>query len=409
MRIRRCLISKSDNLEKIVDLGMHPYADTFISEEQIGKPEPSYPLQCYVNRETGQVQVGHLTEADERYNLHNYSYTSSNSSFARNHWKNYADNVVFKIGIPTGSTIIEIGSNDGYLCKQLQGLGYKTYGVDSSRYMSELAASEGVPTYCGVFDELESKNVRSVYGKANLIIANNVFNHSNDPIGFAKGVHNLLEDDGLFVYELPYWLATVKTRKFDQIYHEHVSYFTVKSSFNLLARTGFEIVNVEEVDYHGGCIRVTAKKLRPKSLPTQNEVVRKMIQKEEDCHLFEPETYKEFTRDITTQRDKFLNKLYKIRTMGHPIIGVGAAAKGNTFLNFYNLDNTVLEYVTDSSIHKQGKYTPLTRIPIVGDEIFASYEKVYALILSWNISDIIKENLNKINNRIEFLEIGEKL
>ena len=110
-------------------------------------------------------------------------------------------------------------------------------------------------------------------------------------------------------------------------------------------------------------------------------------------------------KELHTKRNKFMKEIYRIKSEGHPIVGVGAAAKGNTFLNFYNLDNTILDYVTDASEHKQGKYTPLTRIPIVGDEIFSEYDKVYALILSWNISDIIKENLKKINDKIEFLSL----
>ena len=135
--------------------------------------------------------------------------------------------------------------------------------------------------------------------------------------------------------------------------------------------------------------------------------VPKLIDKEEKEGLFKAETYSKFMTDIKTKRAKFLKKLYQISEKNIPIVAVGAAAKGNTFLNFYNLDNTILDYVTDASEHKQGKHTPLTRIPIVGDEIFAEYDKVYALILSWNISDIIKENLKTINNKIEFLSLPE--
>ena len=132
-----------------------------------------------------------------------------------------------------------------------------------------------------------------------------------------------------------------------------------------------------------------------------------MIKKEEKLGLFDKEMYKEFMKDLYNKRNKFLEKVYRIKSEGYSIVGVGAAAKGNTFLNFYNLDNTVLDYVTDSSEHKQGKFTPLTRIPIVGDEIFANYGKVYALMLSWNISDMIKENLRKINDKIEFLSLPQ--
>ena len=176
-------------------------------------------------------------------------------------------------------------------------------------------------------------------------------------------------------------------------------------------------IDVEVVDYHGGSLRVFVKKCKMKDGPDAsfpevfdvklNDKVASMIKEEEDFGLFEKETYKEFMKELHDKRNKFMKEIYNIKSQGYSIIGVGAAAKGNTFLNFYNLDNTILDYVTDASEHKQGKHTPLTRIPIVGDEIFAEYDKVYALILSWNISDIIKENLKTINNKIEFLSLPE--
>jgi SAM-dependent methyltransferase len=393
-------------MEKIIDLGMHPFADSFIAEKDIAQSEPVYPLQCYLCKETGQVQVAYATKASERYNLHDYSYTSSNSTFARNHWKKYAADVLKNSNLSPHSTIIEIGSNDGFLCKEFQKKGHAVYGVDSSQYMSDLATRDGVRTHCGIFNYEESATVKELFGTPAMVVANNVFNHSNHPLSFARGVYNLLGDDGIFVYELPYWFSTVKTQKFDQIYHEHVSYFTVKSSFNLLARCGFEIIDVEEVDYHGGSIRVYARKLPISMVATKNDIVRDMIDEEEKFGLFDSAIYENFMKDIVDRRDNFLRKLYQIRVSGYPIIGVGAAAKGNTLLNFYNLDNTVLDYVTDASVYKQHKYTPLTRIPIVGDEIFEQYDRVCALILSWNISDIIKQKLKEINPRIEFMIPG---
>ena len=160
-------------------------------------------------------------------------------------------------------------------------------------------------------------------------------------------------------------------------------------------------MDVQVVDYHGGSLRVFARKSRETSPQT---LVDDMIKKEEDFGLFDENTYKEFMRNLCQQRNNFLKEVCEIKLKGHPIVGVGAAAKGNTLLTFYKLDNSMLDYVTDSSEHKQGKYTPLTRIPITGDEIFAEYNEVYALVLAWNISDAIKENLKKINSKIKFLE-----
>ena len=402
---------------KIIDLGMHPFADTFISEKQFGMSEPVYPLQCFLDKDTAEIKVGYDTKADDRYNLYDYSYTSSNSKFAMNHWINYAKEVSSKLDLKQGSKIVEIGSNDGFLSEQFKNLGYDIVGVDPSHYMAGLAMDRGVKTYCNLFGEESSERVRSDIGEVDLIVANNVFNHTNDTEDFLRGVYNLISDDGVFVYELPYWYNTIKDKKFDQIYHEHVSYYTVKSSYELLKQFGFDIVDVEVVDYHGGSLRVYAKRCGWREVNSEImdkawdvklfPKVESMIKQEEEFGLFKEETYTEFMEELHTKRNKFMEEIYKIKSEGYSIIGVGAAAKGNTFLNFYNLDNTILDYVTDASEHKQGKYTPLTRIPIVSDDIFAKYDKVYALILSWNISDIIKENLKKINDKIEFLSLPE--
>ncbi len=401
MPIRRTLMSK------IIDLGMHPFADTFISKEQLGTSEPVYLLQCFLNKDDGEIRLGIDTKADERYNLYNYSYTSSNSKFSRKHWTDYAEEVTSKV-FPNkdiyGRKAVEIGSNDGFLTHKFMGRGLDIVGVDPSRYMAEIATSKGIETYIKLFNKETAEEIRDDFGEVDLIVANNVFNHANNPLNFAQGVVNLLKPNGVFVYELPYWYHTIRDKKFDQIYHEHVTYFTVKSSYELLRKVGLEVTDVEVVNYHGGSIRVFSK--QKENVTLQNHIGQ-MIKEEEEFGLFEESTYTEFMTELYEKRNKFMREIYRIKSEGYPIVGVGAAAKGNTFLNFYNLDSTVLDYVTDASEHKQGKYTPLTRIPIVGDEIFAKYDKVYALILSWNISDIIKENLKKINNKIEFLSLPE--
>ena len=389
-------------MKKIIDLGMHPYADTFIKENQLNKTEPVYPLQCFLDEKTGHIEVGCQTNPDERYNLYDYSYTSSNSEFSRKYWESYAIEVCEKLKLKEPINIAEIGSNDGYLAKQFQNKGHKVLGIDSSSYMSKLANKLGVNTFCGMFDSTLSETIVNMFSKMDLIIANNVFNHSNDPLDFALGAKNLLSSNGVFVFEVPYWYNTIVDKKFDQIYHEHVSYFTVKSSKELLKKAGLTVFDVEVVDYHGGSIRVYSKVNPSKISPN----VSKLIDKEEKEGLFKAETYSKFMTDIKTKRAKFLKKLYQISEKNIPIVAVGAAAKGNTFLNFYNLDNTVIDYVTDISIHKKDKYTPLTRIPIQDDKtVFKQYKEVYVIILSWNISSMLKKKLKEINNNIKFLNI----
>ncbi len=385
-------------MSDIIDLGMHPFADTFISKEQLHLSEPVYALQCVLDENTGQIRLKYETKDDERYNLYSYSYTSSNSSFARKHWDKYPEEI--DQFLHKDCKILEIGSNDGYLTRQLIEHGYRVRGVDPSIAMSSLAAERGVKTYNYLFNHNNSHTIKSDFGIVDAVIANNVFNHANDPEDFIRSVSNVLKEGGVFIYELPYWLCTIRDKKFDQIYHEHVTYFTVKYSYNLLQKHGFQLKKVDVVDYHGGSLRIVAKKQEGSEL---NEEIKDMILREEEYGLFDKKMYKEFMLSITKEKNSFMSKIYEIKKNGFPIIGVGAAAKANTFLNFYNMDNSILDYITDASEHKKGKYTPLTRIPIVGDEIFAQYGKVYALILSWNISDLLLEKIRQINKNVEFL------
>lgn len=396
-----CLVCDSRELRQIIDLGSHPFADTFIPESKVGEADAVYPLVCDLCMHCGHVQTKFSTNPNERYAQVDYSYTSANSSFSRNHWDEYKKEICAQVSLPKGALVVEVGSNDGYLTEQFIKEGYRAVGVDPSPYMANLAKERKVETIVCLFGKEVAENILNSYGKADLIIANNVYNHADNPVEFTKAVASLLSPNGCFVFEQPYWLISLKSGKFDQIYHEHVSYFTVKSAEALLARAGMEIKSASSINYHGGSLRIIAQK---KGIAKkESEEALNMIKEEEKYGTFKPETYNEFMKSNLKQRDIFLQKLYKIREEGHPIIAVGAAAKGNTFLNFYHLGRTVLEYVTDSSPHKKGKYTPATRILIVGDEIFGKYSKVYALILSWNIAHQLKPILYKINPNIEFI------
>lgn len=389
-------------MSTIIKLGMHPFADTFISEDQYHLSEPVYPLECVLNKSTGEIKLKFETRDDDRYNLYSYSYTSSNSKVSRKHWVDYA-NVVSPF-LLSGCKLLEIGSNDGFLTKQFIDKGYDAQGVDPSKTMAKIAESIGVKTHNTMFGMDSVETIKNSFGSVDAVVANNVFNHANNPTDFTTAVAEILNEDGLFVFELPYWLCTIRDYKFDQIYHEHVTYFTVKYAYNLLKTQGFEIFKIQVVDYHGGSLRVFSRKKENVEI---NQQVQDMIDEEQSLGLFEEEMYFEFMDKLKKNRNNVMSKLYQLRNENIPIVGIGAAAKANTFLNFYNIDNTILDYVTDASEYKKGKYTPLTRIPIVGDEIFAEYDKVYALVLSWNISSILVEKIKEINDKVEFLSLEE--
>ena len=322
MKRDNCLICGSNALSKIIDLGNQPYADTFVDENRYHDMLPVYNLSCAMCDSCGHVQTTCTTSPLERYNMFDYSYTSSNSSVAKRHWSDYSKEVMDFLSVSTveGISVCEIGSNDGFLLSLFKNVGAKVLGVDASEYLVNIANHNNIPTIQSIFDYDNSDDILRIFKqKFDLVMANNVFNHSDNPLSFSMGVNNILKDGGFFVFEVPYWKSTIDSHKIDQIYHEH----DIKNNKNV------------------------------------------------------------------------------------PIIAIGAAAKGNTFLNFMNLDSSIVDFVTDSSVHKQGKYTPLTNIKIVSDDILLNYDEVYAIILSWNLSEKIKNKLRLINKKIKFINFYE--
>ena len=395
-----CLIT-GNPVQKILDFGQHSYADTFIAENQLHLSEPVFPLQLFLNPESGLIQLGYMSDDEERYNLYEYSYTSSNSKISRKHWDEFAAHAISKYG--NYQFAVEIGSNDGYLIGQFNKSGKKILGVDCSKQMCDTANANGVRSIQRVFGVSVANEVLNSDGKADIIIANNVFNHSNNPLDFAKAVAALLSDDGVFIFEVPYWLIMIQSNRFvDMVYHEHISYFTVKSCLNLLNAAGLQMVDFEIVDYHGGSLRVEAKL---KSDNQNKEKILNAIEEETAAGLYDIEFYNRFQKKLELDRANWLKKFYELLESdpGAVVIGVGAAAKANTWLNWHRLDKTLLHCITDASKSKQGKYTPLSRIPIRGDDEFTKHERPYALILSWNISDELKQILLKINPNIRFI------
>ena len=358
---------------------------------------------CFLNicKKCGCVQTKYKTNTFNRYNLHNYSYTSSNSKFSQTHWINYAKNLIKSYKILKNSKVLEIGSNDGFLLKQFKLFSKcKVIGVDASDYMSKLSNKNKIKTFQMIFDYNQSKKIVKKEGKFDLVIANNVFNHSDNPKNFLRGVDNILNQDGVFVFELPYWLDSVNSKKFDQIYHEHVTYFNIKMITNLIKNSKFKVFKIQNVNYHGGSIRVALKKTLSKN---KNKSIANYIRIETQSGLFNISTYKELNSYILKKKNSIHKKISTIKKKNYIIAGIGAAAKANTYINTFELNNKHINFITDASIHKIGKYTPKSRIPIYNDNILGKYQNLYVIILSWNISKTLKSKLLLINKKIKFL------
>jgi len=391
---KKCLLCNQSNLNEIINLGMHPLADTFIEEKKLHLSEKVYPLIVQKCEDCGNIQLKCSTTPEERYQDNEYSYTSSNSNYSKNYWIEYASNIIKLFPNKNKLKILEIGSNDGFLLSELSKFGHEVVGIDASPAIVKLAIKNDVFTKVGIFEKNLSKEILRDHGQFDLIIANNVFNHSDDPKGFFDGIKNLLLEDGLFAFESPYWLNSIKSGKFDQIYHEHVTYVAVKPIEKFVSFCSFHIYDVLLSEYHGGSLRfIISKKKNDKNL----EKIKNMIKEEDRLELFSNIFYDNFMKKLNIKKNIFMEKIYRSLISSEPLICIGAAAKGNTFLNFYGLDSKIVNYVTDTSKNKIGKYTPLTRIPISTDGIIKDFKKPNIIFTAWNVSENLKKIIHKIN------------
>ena len=387
----------NNSTSRIIELGMHAFADTFLSSQDLCSSEPIFPLNVVLDPKSGMIHNEYITPADDRYNYVDYSYTSSNSASAILHWKTFLP--LFKeLGAIKGESVIEIGSNDGFLCSLLIEAGYQATAVDAAKSMFNLSSSKGIPSHQKIFNSHSALEIKEITGPMDYLIANNVLNHANDPLDFLVGAKMLLRESGRFIMEVPYWCSQIENNRFDMIYHEHLSYFTVLSLKNLVEASGMYLNEIQFVNTHGGSLRIIGGMKK-----TSNPYIEMLIAKEISSGVFTENYYMNISQSIKMIKFNFMSKLYE-NYANRNIFGIGAAAKANTFLTYLGLNSTLITAITDSSSYKIGKFTPLTRIPIKDDEILSNYNDPVGIILSWNIGNQIKKSLSMVNNNIEYLE-----
>ena len=403
IKIKKKYNNKYKKNIQILDLGMHPFADTFIKKNQLEFSEPIFPLKCQLNEKTGIISSMVKTDVFSRYNLYDYSYTSSNSMFLKNYWKKLSKDLTKNYSINENTKILEIGSNDGFLISKFKSTTKNLLAVDASKFMTKISKKKGIKSVNLIFSKKKSNMIKKRHGLFDIILANNVVHHSNDPDDFIKGVRKILKKNGIFIFEVPYWLSMVKSKNFDQVYHEHTTYFTVKSLNYLCNKNNIQISKIEFTENHGSSLRVFAK---VKKKPKINKQSKSLIAYEIKNKIFNPKTYRDLQKKIFKKKINLLKKIYKYKLKNYKIIGIGASAKANTFLNYMGLNNSIIDYITDRSKFKINKFTPLSRIPIYDDnKIKFAGNKVLAITLAWNLGVTLKKKILKINNKVKFLSI----
>jgi hypothetical protein len=371
----------SDTLEVLLDLGHQPLANAFLTREQLGSAEPRYPLEFCRCTACGHAQLS-VTVSPELM-FRSYPYVSGTSDAIPAHFAKYAREVGERFA-PSGGRVIEIGSNDGTLLKAFDRARYDILGVEPATNIATIATRSGVPTRNDFFSERLARQLVTEFGRARLIIANNVVAHIHDLHDLARGVDALLEGEGVFVAEFPYVVDLLQRTEYDTIYHEHLSYFSVRAATDLFGRFDLSLFDARRVPVHGGSLRIFVGRQR-----AQEQAIRELLAQEATLGLREGDGYREFAAHVRGQREALRGLLGDLKRSGKTLVGYGAPAKGNTLLNFCGIDSTTLAYTVDRSPLKQRLYTPGTHVPIEPTERLVQDRPDYTLLLAWNFADEI--------------------
>ena len=376
-----------------VDLGMSPLCQTHISPEMLNHMEPFYPLHAYICEQCFLVQLEEYVSPGEIFS--EYAYFSSYSVSWVEHARKYKQKVCDRFNLGKDSMVMEIASNDGYLLQHFVQDGINVLGIEPAANVAKAAVEKGVPTVVKFFGEEAARELAREYGKADLLLGNNVLAHVPKLNDFVAGMKLLLQDDGVITMEFPHLLQLIDQNQFDTIYHEHFSYLSFFVVEKVFARHGITLFDVEEIPTHGGSLRIYGRHDCDHSKPVTDNVVR-LRAKELSKGLAGFEIYDAFTEKVKNTKRNLLKLLIQIKQEGKAIAGYGAPGKGNTLLNYCGIRTDFLDYTVDKNPYKQGKYTPGTRIPIFGPEKIRESRPDYILILPWNLKEEIIGQLDYI-------------
>ncbi len=385
-----CRFCKSNLNTIFVNLVNSPASNSYLNFEQLNEPEIFYPLKIYVCDDCKLVQIDEYKKSNEIFNK-DYAYFSSYSSSWLEHSKKYVDMISVKLNLTKNSLVIEIASNDGYLLQYFKEKKIPCLGIEPTASTANVAREKGIEVIEGFFNA----KLASTLVKSDLILGNNVLAHVPDINDFVKGLKLALKDDGTITMEFPHLLNIIKENQFDTIYHEHFSYlsfYTVQQIFN---SQKLKIYNIEKLSTHGGSLRIHATHLENTGR-TISETINTLLKEEQEFGLLDMEIYKNFQEKADKVKYDLTTFLIKAKKDRKKVVAYGAAAKGNTLLNYAGIKNDLIEFVVDKSPHKQNRYLPASHIAIVSEDKIKEFKPDYILILPWNIKDEIVAQLEYV-------------
>jgi len=377
-----------------VDLGMSPLCESYVSADQLDQPEIFYPLHVRQCSSCLLVQLPEYVSGEAIFS--DYAYFSSYSDSWVAHAKRFADSMVDRLGLTADSLVIEVASNDGYLLQHFLAQGIPVLGIEPAKNVAEAAQSRGIPTMVRFLGSTTGSDIAERHGRADLVVANNVFAHVPDIRDFAAGLRALVKDTGLITLEFPHLLRLMQRRQFDTIYHEHFSYFSLLTATQALSTAGLRVADVEELDTHGGSLRIYARPEQHPGEPTAR--VKEVLDEEDLAGLHTLSGHAGFASEVLRIKSDLLGFLVSAARKGRSVAGYGAPGKGNTLLNHCGIRSDLLQYTVDRSLVKQGKFLPGTHIPIYAPDRLAETRPDYVLVLPWNLKEEISQQLAYIRS-----------
>ena len=381
--------------QSFVDLGLSPLANSYVEPEALQQMEPFFPLHVWVCEHCLLVQLPE-TESPEAI-FSDYAYFSSYSTSWLRHAESYVAAMVERFGFDRESQIVEIASNDGYLLQYFQQRGIPVLGIEPAGNVAEAAQERGIRTLVKFFNTKTAGELVEEGLQADLLLGNNVLAHVPGLNNFVEALKIALKPGGVVTMEFPHLMRLMGENQFDTIYHEHFSYFSLRTVLDVFRVRGLTLFDVEELPTHGGSIRIYARHTEDESKPVEPRVT-ELLDRERAAGFDDLDHYLIFGEQVRETKRKLLSFLVRLKNEGKSIAGYGAPAKGNTLLNYCGVGTDFIDYTVDRSPHKQGRYLPGTRIPIYAPEQISKTRPDYVLILPWNLKEEIIEQMTDLGS-----------
>jgi SAM-dependent methyltransferase len=369
---------------------MSPLCESYVTREKLNQMEPFYPLHVYVCRRCFLVQLEEYVSPETIFA--EYAYFSSYSDSWVEHMRRYAEIITDRLKLGSGSFVVEVASNDGYLLQHFVSMGIPVLGIEPAANVAQVALEKGIPTLVKFFGEQVATELAAQGKQADLICGANVLAQVPDPNDFVRGLYILLKPEGVITIEFPHLMRLMAENQFDTIYHEHFSYFSFLSAEKVFAAQGLTLFDVEELPTHGGSLRIYARHTDDPTKPVTERVIG-LRQREIDAGLLQVETYASFTEQVKETKRKLLEFLINVKRAGKTVVGYGAPGKGNTLLNYCGIRTDFIDFTVDRNTYKQGKFLPGTRIPIHHPDRIREARPDYVLILPWNFAAEIMQQI----------------